>query len=196
MAAEPSTSDKPAGQAKAGMSGLSKVFAGFREFISRGNAVELAVGVVVGAAFTSVVTALQEAFISPPIGWIFGQPNLTELWSIGPYTWRDAPEGTISPIKVGAILNALVTFLITAAAVYFFVVLPLNALARRRAGPAEEAVVEETAEEVTLLREIRDLLAAGATPAAVARAVGDDTASDEDSTEPRSGMPPSYPPQG
>ncbi len=196
MAAEPSASEKPAGQAKARLSGLSKVFAGFTEFISRGNAVELAVGVVVGAAFTSVVTALQEAFISPLIGWIFGQPNLTELWSIGPYTWRDAPEGTISPIKVGAILNALVTFLITAAAVYFFVVLPLNALARRRAKPAEEAVVEETAEEVTLLREIRDLLAAGATPAAVARAVGDDTASDEDAAEPPSGMPPSYPAKG
>jgi large conductance mechanosensitive channel len=196
MAAEPRASDKLAGQARAGLSGMSKVFAGFKEFISRGNAVELAVGVVVGAAFTSVVGALQEAFISPLIGWVFGQPNLTELWNIGPYTWRDAPEGTISPIKVGAILNALLTFLITAAAIYFFVVLPLNALARRRARPAEEEIAEEIAEEVALLREIRDLLAAGATAAAVASTVGGDSASDEDPAEPPSGMPPSGMPQG
>ncbi len=157
---EPRPSERLAGQAKASLSGMGKVFAGFREFISRGNAVELAVGVVVGAAFGAVITALQDNLISPLVGWIFGQPNLADLWAIGPYSWQHStPEHPISPIRVGAILNSLIQFLITAAAIYFLIVLPLNALAKRRARgevPAEEA----PAEDVVLLREIRDLLAA------------------------------------
>ena len=139
--------------------GLPKVLQGFKDFISRGNAVELAVGVVIGAAFSSVVQALQDSFISPLIGWIFGKTDLSNLWDIGPYTYV---EGA-SPIHVGAILNALLQFLITAAAIYFFVVLPLNALAARRRQteePVEEPV--STPEDVLLLQEIRDLLAAQA----------------------------------
>ncbi|HEY0118428.1 MAG TPA: large conductance mechanosensitive channel protein MscL [Cellulomonas sp.] len=166
---EPRPSERFAGQARVGLSGMGKVFAGFREFISRGNAVELAVGVVVGAAFGAVITSLQNDLISPLVGWIFGQPNLTDLWNIGPYSWqRSTAEHPISPIKVGAILNALIQFLITAAAIYFLIVLPLNALAKRRA-KGEEPVQEAPAEDVELLREIRDLLAArtpGAAPPA------------------------------
>ncbi|GIG19731.1 hypothetical protein Cch01nite_04550 [Cellulomonas chitinilytica] len=144
------------------LSGLPKVFQGFKDFISRGNAIELAVGVVIGAAFGAVVTALNEAFISPLIGWIFGKPDLNELWDIGPYTWNDSIEA--EPIKVGVILNALLAFLLTAAAIYFLVVLPLNALAaRRKRGEEEEPAAP--AEEILLLQEIRDLLAAQVTPA-------------------------------
>jgi len=146
--------------------GMAKVFQGFKDFISRGNAVELAVGVVVGAAFTSVISALQDAFISPLIGWIFGKPNLEDLWDIGPYTWRTPGPGEdpIAAIQVGVILNALIQFLITAAAIYFLIVLPLNALAaRRKKGQEDEP--EAPAEDVLLLQEIRDLLSQRLTPA-------------------------------
>lgn len=137
------------------LSGLAKVGQGFKDFISRGNAVDLAVGVVIGAAFTAVVDAIVQSFISPIIGWIFGQPNLSNLWDIGPYSWGDEPA---EPIHVGVIINALLTFLFTAAAVYFFVVVPLNALAARRKRGAEEEPAAP-AEDILLLQEIRDLLA-------------------------------------
>ena len=159
---------RPTERLASSLSGMGKVFAGFKEFISRGNAVELAVGVVVGAAFGAVITALQDDLISPLVGWIFGQPNLTDLWDIGPYSWQQGTPGhPISPIKVGAILNTLIQFLITAAAIYFLIVLPLNALAKRRAR-GEEPVEEAPAEDVELLREIRDLLAARGTGASTA----------------------------
>mgnify|MGYP005820386739 CR=1 FL=1 len=160
MAAATPASERFADQARSGLSGMSRVLAGFKEFISRGNAVELAVGVVVGAAFGAIVTALQNSLISPLVGWIFGQPNLTDVWNIGPYSWqRSTPSHPIEPVKVGAILNALIQFLITAAAVYFLIVVPLNALARRRAR-GQEPAPEAPPEDVVLLREIRDLLAA------------------------------------
>ena len=159
----PRPSDRLAGQARAGLSGMATVLAGFKEFISRGNAVELAVGVVIGAAFSGIVSSLQNNLISPLVGWIFGQPNLTDLWTIGPYSWQTStPTHPISPIRAGAVLNAMLQFLITAAAVYFLIVLPLNALARRRAR-GQEPAPETPAEDVVLLREIRDLLAAGST---------------------------------
>jgi large conductance mechanosensitive channel len=159
-APDPRPSERLAGQARAGLSGTAKVLAGFKEFISRGNAVELAVGVVIGAAFGGIVTSLQNDLISPLVGWIFGQPNLTDLWAIGPYSWQQStPQHPISPIKVGAILNAALQFFITAAAVYFVIVLPLNALARRRAR-GQEPEPQAPAEDVVVLREIRDLLAA------------------------------------
>ena len=157
----PRPSDRLAGQARAGLSGMATVLAGFKEFISRGNAVELAVGVVIGAAFSGIVSSLQNSLISPLVGWIFGQPNLSDLWAIGPYSWQTStPAHPISPIRVGAVLNAVLQFLVTAAAVYFLIVLPLNALARRRARGQEPAPVAPP-EDVALLREIRDLLAAG-----------------------------------
>ncbi|RHA44210.1 large conductance mechanosensitive channel protein MscL [Cellulomonas rhizosphaerae] len=149
---------------------------GFKDFIARGNVVDLAVGVAIGAAFGAVVKSLVDYFINPLIGWIFGQPDLTELWDIGPYTWGD--EGG-EPIKVGVIISALLTFLFTAAAIYFLVVLPLNALAahRKRGVEAEPAA---PAEDILLLQEIRDLLAARPNPA---------TANDTGSP-----TPPTYPP--
>ena len=172
---QPTPSERLTGQAKAGLSGMAKVFAGFKEFISRGNAVELAVGVVVGAAFGAVITSLQDSLISPLVGWIFGQPNLTDLWDIGPYSWqKGTPDHPISPIKVGAILNTVIQFLITAAAIYFLIVLPLNALAKRRA-KGEEPAEEAPAEDVVLLREIRDLLAGRPTTGAPATGTGETT---------------------
>lgn len=142
--------------------GVGKVLQGFKDFVSRGNAIELAVGVVIGAAFTSIVAAIQEGLLSPLIGWVFGKPNLERVWDIGPYSWRDGPD--IAPIQMGLVLNALLQFLLTAAAIYFLVVLPLNALAARRKR-GEEAEPAAPSEDVLLLQEIRDLLAAQASPA-------------------------------
>lgn len=144
-----------------GAKGLGKVFQGFKDFISRGNAIDLAVGVVIGAAFGEVVSTLVDHFINPLIGWVFGQPNLDNLWAIGPYSWGNEQA---QPIQVGVILTALLKFLITAAAIYFLIVLPLNKLAaRRKAGVEEEPAAP--AEDVLLLQEIRDLLAQRPTPA-------------------------------
>ncbi|MEV7973398.1 large conductance mechanosensitive channel protein MscL [Cellulomonas sp. NPDC089187] len=131
--------------------GLGSVFQGFKDFVSRGNAVELAVGVVIGAAFGTVVAAVQDGLISPLIAMIFGKPDISGLWVIGPIN-----EATIN---IGLILNALLQFLITAAAIYFVIVLPLNKLAERRKKGIEEEPARPS-EDILLLQEIRDLLAA------------------------------------
>ena len=123
---------------------------GFKSFIMRGNVVDLAVAVVIGAAFSAVVGALVEGFINPLVAALFGQPNLADTWAF------TIGEGEFS---IGLILDAVLSFLFVAAAIYFFVVLPLNKLAeRRKAGVEPEP--EAPAEDVLLLQEIRDLLAA------------------------------------
>jgi len=175
--------------------GVAKVLDGFKDFISRGNAVELAVGVVVGAAFTQVVDALQNAFISPLIGWVFGKPNLEDVWNIGPYTWRTPGPGEdpITAIQVGVILNALLQFLITAAAIYFLIVVPLNALAaRRKRGEEDEPAAP--AEDVLLLQEIRDLLSQRLTPAIVNDTTPSPGGPAAPPPTPPSDAPPSIPP--
>lgn len=120
---------------------------GFKDFISRGNAVDLAVGVVIGAAFTTVVTALVEKFINPLIGGLFGEPNFD---AVGQFKINGAV------VQPGAILTALVSFLLVALALYFLIVIPMNKLAERRASGEEEP--ETLAEDIQLLTEIRDLL--------------------------------------
>ncbi|QOR71530.1 large conductance mechanosensitive channel protein MscL [Ruania alkalisoli] len=130
---------------------------GFKDFISRGSVVDLAVGVVIGAAFGAVVTALVENVLNPLIGGIFGQPNLDRIWVI---TMRTAEQTGTEPteILIGAVLTALINFLLVAAAIYFVVVVPMNKLAERRAR-GEEPEPVAPAEDVALLTEIRDLLA-------------------------------------
>jgi large conductance mechanosensitive channel len=135
---------------------------GFKEFVLRGNAVDLAVGVVIGAAFTGVVTALVESFLTPLIAAIFGKPDFTQLWAItirGAHTGLTGERVDPSVIQVGAILTALVNLLLVAIALYFFVVLPVNRLSQLRKAGAEPEP-EAPAEDVLLLQEIRDLLAA------------------------------------
>ncbi|MGN8244900.1 large conductance mechanosensitive channel protein MscL [Cellulomonas soli] len=144
------------GIGSAQLSGLGKVFGGFKDFISRGNAVDLAVGVVIGAAFGAVVSSIVEGVISPLVGWILGSTNLKGVLTFSIPAWTE--NGTAATISFGLILNALVTFLGTAAAVYFLVVLPLNRLAERRKKGLEPAPAAP-AEDVLLLTEIRDLLA-------------------------------------
>ena len=132
------------------------MLAGFKTFIMRGNVVDLAVGLVIGAAFGAVVTSFVENIINPLIAAMFGQPDLTNVLAI---TLSEA-DGDIpaNVLSLGAVIGALLTFIVTAAAVYFAVVMPLNKLAeRRKAGVVEEP--EALAADVALLTEIRDLLA-------------------------------------
>lgn len=94
---------------------------GFQSFILRGNVVDLAVGVVMGAAFGSVVTALVKDLITPLIAAIVGKPDFSNLG----FTVNK------TPFPVGDFVNAVVSFLLIATAIYFFVVLPVNALMAR-----------------------------------------------------------------
>jgi large conductance mechanosensitive channel len=89
---------------------------GFKAFVSRGNVIDLAVGVVIGAAFSKVVDAFVEGILGPIIGWILPGGNLSDATF----------EVLDSTFYYGAVLQALIVFLFTAAAVYFFVVVPVN----------------------------------------------------------------------
>jgi len=103
----------------------------FRDFVMRGNVVELAVAVIIGAAFGAVITAFTAAFITPLIALIGGKPDFGDL--------RFTLSGTVFPY--GQFLNALISFLIIAAVVFFFVVVPINHLmAKRRTEPDVDSV--------------------------------------------------------
>jgi len=132
---------------------------GFKEFILRGNVVDLAIAVVVGTAFTAVVNALVRDILTPLIAAIAGKPNFANLT----FTIHH------STFHYGDLVNYVITFLSVAAVLYFVVVLPLNKLNERRArGQIPEEELPPPPEDVALLTEIRDLLArqAGSEPAA------------------------------
>ncbi len=126
----------------------------FKEFAMRGNVIDLAVGVVIGAAFGKIVTALVDKIIMPPLGWVIGRVDFSQLaWTLAPA--RPGPDGKEIPAVVigyGDFLNTLVQFVIVAFAI-FVVVKVINRLARKK-----EAAPAAPAEEVLLLREIRDNL--------------------------------------
>jgi large conductance mechanosensitive channel len=124
----------------------------FKEFILRGNVVDLAVAVVVGAAFGAVVNAFVKDIITPIIAAIFGKPDFSQL------------TFTINGSKFfyGDFINAVITFLSVAVAIFFFVVKPINMLAERRKRRMAEGGMPEPAtlsDEAMLLTEIRDLMA-------------------------------------
>lgn len=98
---------------------------GFRDFILRGNVLDLAVGVIIGAAFGSVVNSLVKDIFTPFIGDLVGKPDFSAI--------------AYNHIMIGNFLNALFSFLLVAAAVYFFIVLPANALMARFHKPVPDA---------------------------------------------------------
>ena len=104
----------------------------FREFVLRGNVVDLAVAVVLGVAFAAVVTALVDGLITPLIAALGGQPDFSALT----FTVNE------SAFRYGAFVNALLTFVIVAAVIFFLVVKPINALMERRKTepPIDESV--------------------------------------------------------
>ena len=101
---------------------MAEILRGFKEFIGRGSVVELAVAVVLGAAFGAVIASLVADLLTPLIAMIFGQSDFGDL--------SFTINGSI--FMYGAFLNALFAFLTVAAAIYFFVVLPMNKLEERR----------------------------------------------------------------
>ena len=121
---------------------------GFKEFIMRGNVVDLAVAVVIGAAFTKIVDGLVKGLINPIIAAIFGKTDLT---GVGNFKINDAR------FSIGLVLDSALSFLFVAAAVYFFIVMPLNKLAERRAR-GQEPEPDPLTTDQELLTEIRDLL--------------------------------------
>lgn len=120
---------------------------GFKDFIMRGNVVDLAVAFVMGVAFAAVISAFTKDFIGGIIGAIGGSAD----FGTAGFTVNG------SKIVVGSTITALINFVIVAAVLYFVVVVPLNKLAERRKSGTEEP--EELAAEERLLTEIRDLLA-------------------------------------
>ena len=124
---------------------------GFKDFLFRGNVVELAVAVVIGSAFTTLVNGFASSFLTPLIGLLGGGGELGGTFEVDgqEFTW-------------GAFLGQLITFVLTAAVLYFLVVTPLHRLLERRASGQETGPVAPT--EVELLVEIRDLLRARSGP--------------------------------
>ncbi|MGB9751082.1 MAG: large conductance mechanosensitive channel protein MscL [Roseiflexus castenholzii] len=120
------------------------MFEGFRKFVMRGNVVDLAVGVVIGAAFSAVVNSLVNDVLLAAIATLVGKPDFSSVLVFG-------------AVRIGAFLTAVVNFLLIAAAVYFFVVTPVNKLNDLIRKPEPPALPEPSTQE-KLLIEIRDLL--------------------------------------
>ena len=115
------------------------VFQGFKSFVARGDVIDLAVGVIIGAAFGEIVNSLVKDLLTPLIGIIGGQPDFSAV--------------TLGPIKIGNFLNALVSFVLKAAGLYYFIVVPFMRFSARLAPPAPPPSPAEA-----LLTDIRDLL--------------------------------------
>ena len=132
------------------MRNVPSVLKEFREFILRGNVVDLAVAVVIGAAFGAVITSFTNNILTPLIG-IIGKKDFADLH----FTIND------SVFRYGLFINALISFVLIAASIFFFVVKPLNMLAeRRKRGETAEEDTPVPTDEALLLAEIRDLLKA------------------------------------
>lgn len=116
---------------------------GFRDFVWKGNVIDLAAAVIIGAAFGAIIDSLVKDVITPILGMLGGQPDFSAI--------------KIGAIQLGNFLNAVIAFLIKAAALYFLIVLPFSKLAARLAAPAP---APGPSQQELYLKEIRDLLAA------------------------------------
>lgn len=131
------------------------MLSGFKDFIMRGNVIELAVAVIIGAAFTSIVTAISDNVINPLIAAAGGSPE----FGLG-FHLRAGNDATF--MDLGSVITAAINFLIIAAVIYFILIAPMNKVAElsaKRKGLTEE---DAAASDNELLAEIRDLLAAQA----------------------------------
>ncbi|WP_460994020.1 large conductance mechanosensitive channel protein MscL [Sinomonas soli] len=123
---------------------------GFKSFIMKGNVIDLAVAVVMGAAFGGVVDALVKSVLMPAISVLVNQPNFDNFLVVG-------------PVKFGVLLTAIVNFLLIAASIYFVIIVPMNKLIERRnrkLGIKEQAEETPVDPQIALLTEIRDALKA------------------------------------
>ncbi|RSX54548.1 large conductance mechanosensitive channel protein MscL [Bifidobacterium dolichotidis] len=135
---------------------------GFKKFISRGNMVDMAVGIVMGGAVTAIVTSIVDGVINPLVAAIFGQPNMDNVAAI------NLGHGNI--LSFGKVLTAVINFLLIAIAVYFCILVPINklrdltekAMAKVKGGEEvaeEEPQLSPEEQTVVLLQQIRDSLA-------------------------------------
>ena len=140
------------------------MFKEFKAFIARGNVLDLAVAVIIGAAFATIVTSLTDDVIMPMVGAVFGDMDFSNYFVLlgpvpetynGPMTYAALKAAGVPMIGYGQFLTALVAFLILAFIIFLLVKAATRATAARR---AEEEAAAEPAEEVLLLREIRDSL--------------------------------------
>jgi large conductance mechanosensitive channel len=146
-----------------GKQGEASMASGFRAFIARGNVIDLAVAVIIGAAFTAIVTSLTEDVIMPILGWLIGDLDFSAYfirlgdlpagYAGDPASYAQLKEAGVPMIGYGAFISAAVNFLILAFMVYLLV------RAVKRAMPDKEVTAAEAA-EIVLLREIRDELRA------------------------------------
>ncbi|MDX2286868.1 MAG: large-conductance mechanosensitive channel protein MscL [Bacteroidia bacterium] len=132
----------------------------FREFIMRGNVLDLAVGVIIGSAFGNIVTSLVNDIIMPPIGMLLGNVDFKDLKIVLQPAGTDAAGAAVPEVAIayGNFLNIVLTFVIIAF-VIFLIVKGYNASQRKQAeAPAAPAAPAEPSEDIKLLTEIRDLL--------------------------------------
>jgi large conductance mechanosensitive channel len=131
---------------------------GFKEFLLRGNVIDLAVAVVIGAAFTAIVTAIVTNVINPLIGAVFNATMLDDALKVGIPTI----SGGHAELKFGAVIGALINFIVIAAVVYFALVLPVNHLIKNTFAKLKKDEETTPADvpptDVEVLLEIRDLL--------------------------------------
>ncbi|WP_262848454.1 large conductance mechanosensitive channel protein MscL [Mumia quercus] len=133
---------------------MAGMVAGFKEFVMRGNVIDLAVAVVMGTAVTALVTSFTNAVIEPLLAAVGGSDSLGFGFTIvsgNPATF----------VNIGAVISALINFVIIAAVLYFLLVVPMNKFRERYMKPADDAPPPE---DVALLREIRDELRARREP--------------------------------
>ena len=138
------------------------LFSEFKTFAMRGNVIDLAVGVIIGSAFTLIVNSLANDLITPPLGLLFGDTDFKDYYIVlrgaGPYTsLTAAQEAGAVTLNYGLFLNAVIKFLVVAAAL-FLMLRQINRLIRPKPAGAEPP--PPPAEDIVLLREIRDALRA------------------------------------
>ena len=131
----------------------------FKAFILKGNVVDLSTGVIIGAAFGTIVTAFTKGIVEPILKAIGGNPNVSLGIKIGEFV-NDKGDKVPNMLDIGMIINAVIGFLITAAVIFFVIVKPANALmAKMKKEEAPAAPAEAvTPPDIALLTEIRDLL--------------------------------------
>jgi large conductance mechanosensitive channel len=130
----------------------------FKDFVTKGNVMDLAVAVIIGGAFGKIVDSLVKDVITPVIGLFGGQPDFSSIVIGGKTVLKEGKEVIEGGIMVGNFLNAVIGFLILAAVIFFVFVKPMARLKALGAKPAAPAAPPEPPADVKLLTEIRDLL--------------------------------------
>ena len=134
------------------------MFKGFKQFILRGNVIDLAVAVVIGAAFTNVVNALVNSVFNPALGALFNAASLEKALPVTIPT----TSGDTATMYFGAVIGAVIQFVLVALVVYFAIIVPINYLSKLSFKKKEAGIVDSKPApptELELLADIRDLLA-------------------------------------